>query len=109
MIDNLTLYYEWIQSQQLGYSVETLIAIILGISTLVTIIWVVRRILSLFIKSGFTNRFIAFALVVLVGPITLYYQLNYEIQPLMYAILLAYSAIWLSKEAYHMFYLHNTD
>jgi hypothetical protein len=108
-IDSMMSYYNWIQNQSLGAGIETLIAIILGTASLFAAIWMVRTIISFFTNNTFLIRFLAFGFVVIGIPAVLYLEFDFIIQPLMFIIFGVYTACWLVKEAYYMFYLHQTD
>ena len=101
--------YQWIQQLNFGNTVETLLAIILGLGSLIAAITLTKWLLSFVIKNDFTARFTAFSLVVVGLPLIIHFKSDYEMQPLMLIIIGIYSVIWLLREAYMMFYLNNTE
>lgn len=101
--------YQWIQQLNFGNNVETLLAIILGLGSLIAAIALIKWLLSFVIKSDFTTRIIAFFIVAIGFPLIVHLKSDYEIQPLMLIIIVIYSVIWLIKEAYMMFYLNHNE
>jgi len=101
--------YEWIQQLNFGDNVETLLAIILGFGTLIVVITLIKLIVNSIIDNEFGAKLIAVVLVVIGVPSVLQFKLDYEVQPLMYIILVIYSVVWLSKEAYRKFYLNHCE
>ena len=79
--------YQWIQQLNFGNTVETLLAIILGLGSLIAAITLTKWLLSFVIKSDFTARFIAFSLVVVGLPLIIHFKSDYETQPLMLIII----------------------
>jgi len=101
--------YQWIQQLNFGEPVETLLAIILGIGSLIAAITIIKWILGLVIKNDFATRLLAFTLVVIGLPLIVHFKTDYETQPLMYVIIVIYSVIWLFREAYKMFNLKHAE
>jgi uncharacterized membrane protein YjdF len=101
--------YEWIQQLNFGNTVETLLAIILGFGTLFAAIAVVRWIVSSIIDNEFGAKLTALALVVIGVPLLLHFESDYDVQPLMYVIIVIYSIVWLIKEAYYISYFNNDE